>query len=170
MKTRRSTPTVDVMADVMAHHVARNEQTWEALVRLGVHEGAELALAFAYGTAGPEADRELAKFLEREAEYEVEIESEGVAGRTKPMPASPAALNDWVRKMVFAGHEHGGCIFDGWTATVPAGSNWVEHLAAQPAMSANHRGRALTPPLAPEATTWPTGRHAPRVVTQMDAP
>ena len=39
-----------------------------------------------------------------------------------PMPVSPAALDEWVTRMVLAGHEHGGCAFDGWTATLPPGA------------------------------------------------
>jgi hypothetical protein len=119
VKIQSSSPT----AEMIARHLARNEQTWETLVRLGVHDGAELELAFAFGTAGPEGDRELAKFLQRETEYEIEIESEGVAGQTPPMRASRAALDEWVRKMVLVGHEHGGCSFDGWTTTIAVGGS-----------------------------------------------
>jgi nucleotide-binding universal stress UspA family protein len=108
--------------EVIAREVAQNTQTWEALGRLGVRAGTELTLEFVYETGGPEADRELAEFLRGEAGCEVEVESGGVSGRTAPIPVSPAALDEWVARMVFAGHEHGGCIFDGWTATVSAGS------------------------------------------------
>jgi nucleotide-binding universal stress UspA family protein len=106
--------------EVIAREVAQNAQTWEALGRLGVREGTELTLEFVYETGGAAADRELAEFLRGEAGCEVEVESGGVRGKTKPTPVSPAALDEWVARMVFAGHEHGGCVFDGWTATVSA--------------------------------------------------
>jgi len=105
--------------EVIAREIAQNKQTWDALARLGVREGTELALEFVYETAGLAADRVLAEFLGGEG-YEVEIEPGGVSGQTMPMPVSPAALDDWVARMVLAGHEHGGCAFDGWTATLSA--------------------------------------------------
>lgn len=108
------------MPELLRRHLALNAQTWGALVRLGVRDGDELALAFAYATAGPEADRELAGFLERETAYAIELEPGGVTGRTVPMPVSAAALDDWVRSMMRAGQDHGGCAFDGWTTTVQA--------------------------------------------------
>jgi nucleotide-binding universal stress UspA family protein len=107
--------------EVIAREVAQNTQTWEALGRLGVREGTELTLEFVYETGGAAADRELAAFLRSQAGCEVEVESAGVSGKTGPMAVSPEALDEWVARMVFAGHEHGGCVFDGWTATVSAG-------------------------------------------------
>jgi hypothetical protein len=113
--------TSPVTTDVMTQHFARNRETLETLARLGVGDGVELALAFAYRTAGPRADHELAAFLRRETAYEIEVELEGVSGTTTPMPVTRTELDDWVWKMVVLGHDHGGCLFDGWTATVAAG-------------------------------------------------
>ena len=107
--------------EVMARERARNARTWEALVRLGVREGAEIALEFAYESGGPAADRVLAEFLRQETGYRVEVEPEGITGWTPPIPVSPSSLDAWITKMVLAGHDHGGCAFDGWTATLSAG-------------------------------------------------
>lgn len=140
MKIRTSTVT----DEVMARHFARNGETWEALARLGAGDGAELALRFAYGTAGARADSELAEFLQRETGYEIEIEQEGVAGKTPPMWATRAVLDDWVWKMVVLGHNHGGCVFDGWTATVTTGGN-REHVGVPRAQTWQHRIEVTAP-------------------------
>jgi nucleotide-binding universal stress UspA family protein len=107
--------------EVIAREVAQNRETWAALQRLGVTEGAELRLEFVYESGGEAADRELAEYLRRETGYEVRVEPGGVTGATPPTVVDPQALDDWVARMVVAGHEHGGCAFDGWTATVSAG-------------------------------------------------
>ncbi len=107
--------------EVIAREVAQNRETWEALERLGVAAGAKLRLEFVYETGGEAGDRELAGYLRRETDYDVEIETGGVTGQTRPMSVDAQALDDWVAWMVFAGHDHGGCAFDGWTATVSAG-------------------------------------------------
>jgi hypothetical protein len=104
--------------EVVARECARNRLTWAALARLGVAEGTELALDFFFQTAGADADRELAAFLDAEAGYAVVIEKDGVTGRTSPMPIGPTALDQWVESMLHAGYEHGRCAFSGWTATV----------------------------------------------------
>jgi nucleotide-binding universal stress UspA family protein len=108
-------------AEVIAREHARNAETWDALVRLGVDDGSALALEFVYETSGEDADRALADYLQREHGYAVEVESGGVTGQTPPIPVSPTGLDAWVETMVLAGHEHGGCVFGGWTATLQAG-------------------------------------------------
>jgi hypothetical protein len=108
--------------ELIAREQARNAETWEALVRLGVREGRELALEFVYETGGVDADRALAAHLRTTYAYEAVVESNGVTGETTPMAVSPAVLDAWIVTMVLAGHEHGPCAFDGWTATVSAGS------------------------------------------------
>ena len=107
--------------EVIARETAKSARTWEALLRLGVVEGVELALEFGYESGGPAADRVLAEFLRRETGYKVEVDPEGITGWTPPIPVSPSSLDEWVTKMVLAGHDHGGSIFDGWTATLSAG-------------------------------------------------
>jgi nucleotide-binding universal stress UspA family protein len=106
------------VADVIGRERARNAETWEALRRLGVAEGTELALSFAYESAGADADAALAAHLQETTGYVVELDETGVNGETQPIALSPAAIDDWVEAMVRAGHEHGGCMFGGWTATV----------------------------------------------------
>jgi nucleotide-binding universal stress UspA family protein len=106
------------IADVIAREAARNSETWAALSRLGVTEGCALALDFVYESAGADADAALAAHLHECTDYVVVIEETGVSGRTQPMALSPDVLDVWVQEMVGRGHEHGGCMFDGWTATV----------------------------------------------------
>ena len=106
--------------DMLERAFAVNRRTWGALALLGVRAGDMLPLHFFFETAGEAADRELAAFLCCETDYDVVIEADGVTGRTRSMPVSPATLDDWVRGLVVIGHDHGGCRFAGWTATVPS--------------------------------------------------
>jgi nucleotide-binding universal stress UspA family protein len=106
--------------ELIALEIAENARSWKALTHLGVREGAELRLEFVYESGGPAADRVLAEFLRSDRQYEVEIAPEGITGWTSPMPLSLSALDEWVTQMVLAGREHGGCAFDGWTATISA--------------------------------------------------
>jgi nucleotide-binding universal stress UspA family protein len=115
---------VSDLDEVLAREIAENARTWEALERLGVHEGAQLTLEFAYESGGPSSDRVLAEYLRDENGYEVEVDPEGITGWTPPLPVSPAALDQWVTRMVLAGREHGGCAFGGWTATISAVRGW----------------------------------------------
>ena len=94
--------------DLLAKHLAQNARTWAVLERLGVRDGAELSLAFAFDGGGAA----LAHRLEDELGYTAEVDTDGVSGCTTPMPVSPRALDDWVGSMLRLG------AFSGWTATV----------------------------------------------------
>jgi hypothetical protein len=98
--------------DLLAKHLAQNARTWAVLARLGVREGAELSLAFAFEALGPAADEMLAEQLRHELGYTAEVDEDGVSGCTMPMPVSPRALGEWVSSMLRLG------AFSGWTATV----------------------------------------------------
>jgi len=106
---------------VLARQDAENAETWEMLQRLGIREGSELPLEFVYESGGPAADRVLAEFLRNESGYKAEVDADGITGWTPPIALSPAALDGWTETMVRAGHEHGGCVFSGWTAALAAG-------------------------------------------------
>ena len=92
-------------------------------------------LEFAYESGGPSSDRVLAEYLRQENGYEVEVDPDGIEGWTPPLAVSLAALDEWVTRMVVAGREHGGCTFNGWTATVSAARGWqgVRNESASPA-------------------------------------
>ena len=116
---RKATPVAcPYPEDVLRAELEQNAQTWELLRRLGIEEGAVLALDFFYETAGPEADAELAEYMRDEAGYHVVVEPCGLKGRTSPMTLGLAALDEWVLSMLQAGCDHGACAFAGWTATV----------------------------------------------------
>lgn len=126
--------------EVISAEIAQNAKSWAALSRLGVRDGDELPLVFYFETAGSRADRELARFLRREAGYKIVIEPDGLTGWTPPIALGRAALDDWVRKLLYASYAHGGCVFAGWTATVPVGRRSV----ASPPADSEHRGGALS--------------------------
>ena len=117
-RTERRVDACPYPDEVIGREYARNKVTWASLARLGIVEGTELALDFFYETAGADADRELAAFLNGKAGYEVVIETDGVTGRTPLMPIGPTALDKWVESMLHAGYEHGRCAFSGWSTTI----------------------------------------------------
>jgi hypothetical protein len=105
-----------------------NEQTWQVLQENGVSEETPLALDFSYAAPGRSAAEQLRDFLTEETDYAVSVQPQkkgllsktwSVQGTTRPTPVSLDILNDWVRWMVAAGAEKGGCIFDGWGALAP---------------------------------------------------
>jgi hypothetical protein len=98
--------------DLPARHLAQNARSWEVLERLGVREGAQLALAFRFESAGPAADLSLADHLSLVFGYAAEVEADGVSGCTTPMQLSLQQIDDWVASMLRLG------AFRGWTATV----------------------------------------------------
>jgi hypothetical protein len=104
--------------DLIADLAVINEQSWGALQRLGVTEQTEVCLHFDYQGDDETGNAQLADFLSRETDYDVEVVSNGVTGSTRPTTVSLEGLNDWVRWMVLAGYEHGGCKFDGWDSVV----------------------------------------------------
>jgi hypothetical protein len=104
--------------ELLERRLARNATIWAALQRLGVQAGSEIRLDFFFQTGGRDADRELAEFLRSEFDHEVVVETDGISGRTRPMVVTASALDEWVRAMLYAGFEHGGCPFAGWSATV----------------------------------------------------
>lgn len=102
--------------------VARNQQLWTALRDAGVTRETELRLDFFYDSAGRTSDAELAEFLRRETDYDVQLgggQNYGVTGATQPTTVDAEKLDQWVSWMVLAGHEHGRCKFDGWGAAIP---------------------------------------------------
>jgi hypothetical protein len=117
--------------EAIGREVAQNRRTWAALERLGVREGAEFPLHFYFETAGAKADRLLAEYLRDDCGYRVVAEPDGLAGTTPPMTLSLPAIDDWVRGMLYAGYQHGGCAFAGWTATVSLGGTPVPELCRE---------------------------------------
>jgi len=104
--------------DVIGELLVINEDTWGALERLGVTEQTLVRLHFDYAGDEEAGNAQLADYLQRETDYEVQVVEDGVTGSTQPRTINLESLNEWVRWMVLAGHEHGGCKFDGWDSTV----------------------------------------------------
>lgn len=105
--------------DAIAAKQTRNIHMWEALQKHGVTEASELRLDFFYDAPNPSAAKQLAEFLRKETDYDVEFTEDSVTGTTQPTTVSPSILDEWVAWMVLAGYEKGRCTFDGWGAEVP---------------------------------------------------
>jgi regulator of ribonuclease activity B len=105
-----------------------NRQTWAALQEHGVDASSEIRLDFFYVAPGQPEAEDLGAFLRTATDYQVDVDfiERGVrrrklwsvTGSTQPTSVSPEILDQWVRWMVAAGAEHGGCEFDGWGAAV----------------------------------------------------
>jgi Regulator of ribonuclease activity B len=112
----------------LARQLEMNRVTWEQLQEHGVTEETELRLDFFYFAPGQLQAEALAQALRERTDYDVEAGSfkQGLLGRktwtvngtTQPTAVSPAALDEWVTRMVEWGNAH-TCEFDGWGAAVP---------------------------------------------------
>jgi hypothetical protein len=115
--------------ETLSRQLAMNPQTWAMLQEHGVDESTELTLDFFYDAPGEAEAQALATFLCEETDYDVAVDANkkrmlskkewSVTGSTQPTKASAEILDQWVRWMVTAGAENGGCEFDGWGAKVP---------------------------------------------------
>jgi hypothetical protein len=118
------------MRQVLAMQLGMNQRTWAALQERGVAEGSGLRLDFLYQAPGESQARALAAFVDRETDYEVQVQSGSgglfkkkqwtVSGTTKNTQISASILDQWVMWMVAAGFQE-GCEFDGWGAMVTGG-------------------------------------------------
>lgn len=119
----------DWYEEIVARQLAMVPQTWSALQAHGVTKATELQLDFTFIAPGEVAADALVAFLRLETDYEVDADFDGrgapetrawsVVGSTHPTAVSQQILQDWVRWMVAAGVQYGGCRFDGFGASVP---------------------------------------------------
>ena len=107
------------LQQVLTRQLAMNRQTWATLQAHGVTEETELQLDFMYKAADRDKADELAGFLRAETDYSVTADDTSVSGNTQAASVSAEILDQWVKWMVVAGHEHGRCEFDGWGTAVP---------------------------------------------------
>jgi hypothetical protein len=106
--------------EVLKQQLRLNQGTWTELQRHGVTGDTQLRLDFFYDAPDEAAADTLATFLWNETDYEVQNNGSSVSGTTLETAISQEILDDWVVWMVLAGHENGGCKFDGWGAAVPS--------------------------------------------------
>ena len=113
----------------LARQLEMNVETWGRLRQHGVTKATSLRLDFMYEAPTRGAADKLIQLLRGETDYDVsEPLASGaasprsffVSGTTQDAKVSLDVLNQWVDWMVAAGHQSGGCVFDGWGAQVPA--------------------------------------------------
>jgi hypothetical protein len=115
---------------MLEQQLAMNPGTWRALLAHGVTEADELRLDFFFVAPDRTGAELLTTFLREATNYEVNqpVPAHGmppdatwlVVGKTQPTRVSLQILNEWVKWMVLAGAENGGCRFDGWGAAAAA--------------------------------------------------
>ena len=116
----------DVPADWIADNLAElqqmNGESWETLTASGVEEGGAIRLEFAFTAPNEEQAGDLADELVI-ADYEAqaappdsELDAWTVRGTTGEATASPGGLEEWQRRMIATGWQHGESTLDGWSA------------------------------------------------------
>jgi len=100
--------------EVLARQLAATRQMWAALQQHGVNEETEVTLEFYYQAASRQDAEQLARFLRQATVNDVVLEDHAVSGTTQPIPIDAPFLDQWVEWMVYAGAEHGNCLFNGW--------------------------------------------------------
>jgi hypothetical protein len=82
--------------DLLAQQLAMNRQTWALLQKHGVTEDRQLRLDFSFAAPGRESAAKLSALLQKQTNYEVQVESTGsflrrkwrVEGRTRKTAVS----------------------------------------------------------------------------------
>ena len=112
------------VADNLAELQEMNGETWETLQEIGVAHGGAVRLDFAFTAPNEEQAGDLADQL-LIADYEAqaappdsEFESWTVKGTTGEVAITAAALDEWLRRMIATGWQHGESTLDGWSAVL----------------------------------------------------
>jgi hypothetical protein len=116
----------DVPADWVADNLAElqemNGETWETLEESGVEAGGVVAIEVAFTApneeeAGELADRLLiAGYEAAAAPPDTEIDAWTVSATTGEVAVTPAGLDEWLRRLIAIGWQHGESTLDGWSA------------------------------------------------------
>lgn len=118
----------DVPADWIADNLAElqemNGESWETLTGSGVAESGAVRIEFAFTAPNEEQAGELADDLVI-AGYEAqaaapnsELDAWTVRGTTGEVGITPHGLEEWLRRMIAIGWQHGESTLDGWSAVL----------------------------------------------------
>jgi hypothetical protein len=114
----------DWVEDNLAEVQEMNGETWQTLQESGVEPGSTVRLEFAYTAqneeqAGDLADQLLISDYEAQAAApDSEFESWTVRGTTSEVTVTPAGLDEWLRRMIATGWQHGESTLEGWSAVL----------------------------------------------------
>jgi Regulator of ribonuclease activity B len=115
----------DWIRDNVAEVDEMNSETWETLTASGVGDGATIRLDFAFSTPIEQEAGDLAEYLVTSAEYEAtamppqgEMDLWTVEGTTRDGTVTAAGIEEWVRRMIAVGWQHGEATLDGWSAVL----------------------------------------------------
>lgn len=115
----------DWITDNVAEVDEMNGETWATLTASGLGEGAAIRLDFAFSVPTEEDAAELAESLGTAAAYEAtatpprgEMDLWTVEGTTREAAVTAAGIEEWVRRMIAVGWEHGESTLDGWSAVI----------------------------------------------------
>ncbi len=114
----------DWVADNLAELQEMNGESWETLEEAGVQEGDTVQVDFAFTASNEEEAGDLADALliagyEAQAQApETEADAWTVRGTTGEVAVTPSGLDEWLRRMIARGWEHGESTLDGWSAVL----------------------------------------------------
>jgi hypothetical protein len=115
----------DWVADNLAELQEMNGESWQTLEESGVEQGGALQVSFAFTAQNEEQAGDLADELLIADGYEAhasppdsDFEAWTVAGTTGEVAITPVGLEEWLRRMIAIGWEHGQSTLDGWSAVL----------------------------------------------------
>jgi Regulator of ribonuclease activity B len=118
----------DVPADWVADNLAElqemNGEDWETLQESGVEADSAVRLEFAFTAPNEEQAGDLADQLligdyeAQAAPPDSEFAAWTVTGTTGEGTVTPAGLEEWLRRMIATGWQHGESTLDGWSAVL----------------------------------------------------
>src|SRR3954453_23665398 len=118
----------EVPADWLAVNLAElhemNSDTWDGLLASGIQEGGSLRIEFAFTAPNEEQAGDLADELlmgeydSRAAPPDSELDAWTVTGTTGEVSVTGRGQEEWLRRMVATGWQHGESTLDGWSAVL----------------------------------------------------
>ena len=115
----------DWVGDNLAELQEMNGESWETLQESEVEPGGPVRIAFSFTAPNEEQAGDLADELLIAGDYEAQaaapaadFESWTVAGTTGEVVVTPSGLDEWLRRMIATGWQHGQSTLDGWSAVL----------------------------------------------------
>jgi hypothetical protein len=118
----------DVPADWVADNLAElqemNSDSWDGLRASGIEEGGSVTIEFAFTAPNEEQAGDLAdellisEYEARAAPPDSDLDAWTVTGTTGEVTVTPRGLEEWLRRMIAAGWQHGESTLDGWSTVL----------------------------------------------------
>jgi hypothetical protein len=115
----------DWVADNLAELQEMNGESWQTLEEGGVEPAGGVRISYAFTAQNEEQAGDLADELLIADGYEAhaappnsDFEAWTVSGTTDEVTVTQAGLDEWLRRMIAIGWQHGESTLDGWSAVL----------------------------------------------------